>query len=97
MLYEDATAIILATFLGGLSLGYFLCGKFSTRIKQPLLETMGKGLKPAVGKRVLSEVEYFRGNSPTSWYEFLREFNNTKSSQFLHTFFKISCQLGSEF
>jgi len=31
-----ATAIILATFLGGLSLGYFLCGKFSTRIKHPL-------------------------------------------------------------
>lgn len=32
-----ATAIILATFLGGLSLGYYLCGKFSTSIKQPLL------------------------------------------------------------
>jgi spermidine synthase len=32
-----ATAIILATFLGGLSLGYYLCGKFSTRIKHPLL------------------------------------------------------------
>ena len=31
-----ATAIILATFLGGLSLGYFLCGKFSTRLKHPL-------------------------------------------------------------
>lgn len=28
-----ATAIILATFLGGLSLGYFLCGKASIRIK----------------------------------------------------------------
>lgn len=28
-----ATAIILGTFLGGLSLGYFLCGKFSLRIK----------------------------------------------------------------
>lgn len=28
-----ATAIILGTFLGGLSLGYYLCGKFSTRIK----------------------------------------------------------------
>ena len=27
-----ATAIILGTFLGGLSLGYYLCGKFSTRI-----------------------------------------------------------------
>jgi len=31
-----ATAIILATFLGGLSLGYFLCGKFSTRLRHPL-------------------------------------------------------------
>jgi spermidine synthase len=31
-----ATAIILATFLGGLSLGYYLCGKFSTRLKHPL-------------------------------------------------------------
>ncbi|MEI7672040.1 MAG: hypothetical protein WCK00_08015, partial [Deltaproteobacteria bacterium] len=31
-----ATSIILATFLGGLSLGYYLCGKFSTRIKHPL-------------------------------------------------------------
>ncbi|MEI7671664.1 MAG: hypothetical protein WCK00_06080, partial [Deltaproteobacteria bacterium] len=31
-----ATAIILATFLGGLSLGYLLCGRFSTRIKHPL-------------------------------------------------------------
>ena len=28
-----ATAIILATFLGGLSFGYFLCGKVSTGIK----------------------------------------------------------------
>ena len=31
-----ATSIILATFLGGLSLGYYLCGKFSTRLKHPL-------------------------------------------------------------
>jgi spermidine synthase len=31
-----ATSIILATFLGGLSLGYYLCGKFSTRLKEPL-------------------------------------------------------------
>lgn len=29
-----ATAIILATFLGGLSLGYYLCGKLTTRIKK---------------------------------------------------------------
>ena len=29
-----ATAIILATFLGGLSLGYYLCGKLTTRIKR---------------------------------------------------------------
>ncbi len=28
-----ATAIILGTFLGGLSIGYYLCGKFSARIK----------------------------------------------------------------
>lgn len=28
-----ATAIILAAFLGGLSLGYYLCGKFTTRVK----------------------------------------------------------------
>ncbi len=28
-----ATAIILGTFLGGLSLGYYLCGKFSIHIK----------------------------------------------------------------
>src|SRR4030042_1272637 len=28
-----ATAIILATFLGGLSLGYYLCGMFSTRVQ----------------------------------------------------------------
>jgi len=31
-----ATAIILGTFLGGLSLGYYLVGKFSLRIKKPL-------------------------------------------------------------
>ncbi len=30
---STSTAIILATFLGGLSLGYFLCGKLTTRIK----------------------------------------------------------------
>jgi len=29
-----ATAIILATFLGGLSLGYYLCGKLTTKIKR---------------------------------------------------------------
>ncbi len=29
-----ATAIILATFLGGLSLGYYLCGKLTTRVKR---------------------------------------------------------------
>jgi spermidine synthase len=29
-----ATAIILATFLGGLSCGYYLCGKLTTRVKQ---------------------------------------------------------------
>ncbi len=29
-----ATAIILATFLGGLSLGYYLCGKLTTKIKK---------------------------------------------------------------
>lgn len=29
-----ATAIILATFLGGLSLGYYFCGKLTTRIKR---------------------------------------------------------------
>jgi spermidine synthase len=34
---STATAIILATFLGGLSLGYYLCGKFSARIKYQLL------------------------------------------------------------
>ncbi|MBD3307841.1 hypothetical protein GF339_15520 [candidate division KSB3 bacterium] len=28
-----ATAIILATFLGGLSFGYYLCGKLTTRVK----------------------------------------------------------------
>ncbi|MEJ2656420.1 MAG: fused MFS/spermidine synthase, partial [Desulfobacterales bacterium] len=28
-----ATAIILATFLGGLSIGYYFCGKLTTRIK----------------------------------------------------------------
>ena len=28
-----ATAIILAIFLGGLSLGYYLCGKLSTRVR----------------------------------------------------------------
>ncbi len=30
-----ATAIILATFLGGLSLGYYLCGVFSAKIRNP--------------------------------------------------------------
>lgn len=30
---NTATAIILATFLGGLSLGYYLCGKLTTRVK----------------------------------------------------------------
>jgi spermidine synthase len=29
-----ATAIILATFLGGLSIGYYFCGKLTTRIKR---------------------------------------------------------------
>ncbi|MBW2490267.1 MAG: hypothetical protein JRE65_03860, partial [Deltaproteobacteria bacterium] len=32
-----ATAIILATFLGGLSLGYYFCGKLTTRIKKHFL------------------------------------------------------------
>lgn len=32
-----ATAIILATFLGGLSLGYYFCGKLTTRIKRHFL------------------------------------------------------------
>lgn len=32
-----ATAIILATFLGGLSLGYYLCGKLTTKIKRHFL------------------------------------------------------------
>ncbi|MCP4345672.1 MAG: hypothetical protein GY795_09110 [Desulfobacterales bacterium] len=31
-----ATAIILAAFLGGLSLGYYLCGKITTRVKNHL-------------------------------------------------------------
>lgn len=40
-----ATAIILATFLGGLSLGYFLCGQMTVRVRNPfrgyaLLEAM---------------------------------------------------------
>lgn len=30
-----ATAIILATFLGGLSLGYFLCGQMTVRVRNP--------------------------------------------------------------
>lgn len=29
-----ATAVILATFLGGLSLGYYLCGKITTRVNR---------------------------------------------------------------
>ncbi|MBW2603196.1 MAG: hypothetical protein JRE28_02615 [Deltaproteobacteria bacterium] len=29
-----ATAVILASFLGGLSLGYYLCGKLTTRVKR---------------------------------------------------------------
>ncbi|MCP3871769.1 MAG: hypothetical protein GY699_01230 [Desulfobacteraceae bacterium] len=32
-----AIAIILGTFLGGLSLGYYLCGKFTTRVKNHFL------------------------------------------------------------
>ncbi|MBD3305197.1 hypothetical protein GF339_02480 [candidate division KSB3 bacterium] len=32
-----ATAIILATFLGGLSLGYYLCGKLSVRSNHPFI------------------------------------------------------------
>jgi len=32
-----ATAIILASFLGGLSLGYYLCGKLTTKIKRHFL------------------------------------------------------------
>jgi len=30
---STSTAIILATFLGGLSLGYYLCGKLTTRVR----------------------------------------------------------------
>ena len=30
-----ATAIILATFLGGLSLGYYLCGQLTVRVRNP--------------------------------------------------------------
>jgi len=32
-----ATAIILATFLGGLSIGYYFCGKLTTKIKRHFL------------------------------------------------------------
>lgn len=32
-----ATAIILATFLGGLSLGYYFCGKLTTRVRRHFL------------------------------------------------------------
>jgi len=32
-----ATAVILASFLGGLSLGYYLCGKLTTKIKRHFL------------------------------------------------------------
>jgi len=31
-----ATAVILATFLGGLSCGYYLCGRLTTRVKHHL-------------------------------------------------------------
>ena len=32
-----ATAVILGVFLGGLALGYFLCGQLSARLRNPLL------------------------------------------------------------
>lgn len=46
-----ATAVILATFLGGLSAGYYLCGKLTTKVKNHFLRPMlsSKGSSPSGG------------------------------------------------